>query len=203
MPRQSGISIGDFEELLNPNRAISSKISLSLDGIPDNFVVLLIVDLKNYAPTIIELLRVLQSEKKLGAYLTINKPVEDLAKLFKAQGIDSESIFFIDAISTLSDRKTVKSKNIAFLDSPTDLIGINSVISQQLSLQQKPGFVVFDSISTLLLYNKPMAVEKFIHALVGRMRGTSTQGFLIGVKSAEHASLIEIISQFVDKIVEV
>lgn len=200
--KPSGFSDFDFEQLLSPNRAINSKISLALDGIPNDFVVLFIVDLKNYAGTVVELLRVLQLENNTGVYLTINKPVEDLIRTFKAQRLDTEKIFFIDAISALSERKTLESQNIILLDSPTDLIEINNIVSKKIALEESK-FVVFDSLSTLLLYNKPMAVEKFLHVLVGKMRGSRVKGFLITVKSSEHAGLIETISQFVDKIVEI
>jgi len=198
-------SLGEFEELLSPGRGINSRISQALEDLPKNSAVLFIVGLKDYSTVLAELLRILQARKQQGngAYLTVNKPVEDLAKAFSRNKISTGSVFFIDAISILSGRKASSGKKAMFLDSPTDLIDMDNAISKQLSKSQKLGFVVFDSLSTLLLYNKPQAVEKFLHVLVGKIRGANVQVFLITVKSSEHAGLIETVSQFVDKVVEI
>ncbi len=195
-------SLKKFEELLSPGRNISLQILQGFEGLPKSFVVLFIVGVKEYAETIIELLRVLKRKKTKGVYLTVNKPVEDLAALFKKEKISSEGIFFIDAISALSERQTVDGKTTVFLDSPTDLIEISSAVSRQLACS-KSGFFIFDSVSTLLLYNRPQSVEKFVHLLVGKTRGEGIKGFLIIVKSKENAGIIETLTQFVDKSIEI
>lgn len=189
-----------FEELLSPGRNISLQIQQGLEALPKNYVVLLIVDLKEYTATAIELLKILKGQK--GLYVTVNKPFEDLSKVFHDEGIEEKDIYFADAISSLTERKTTNAKNVVFLDSPADLIEISNIVSKAIA-SSKTGFVVFDSISTLLLYNKRQPVEKFVHLLVGKMLGRKTKGFLIAVKSSESATLIETISQFVDKSIEI
>jgi len=192
----------NFEELLSPGRNISLQIQHSLEGLPKSFVVLFIIGVKEYSETIIELIRVLRRKNARGVYLTINKPVEDLAKLFRKEKIETEGIFFIDAISALSERQTVDGKTTIFLDSPTDLIEISNAVSKSLEVC-KVDFLIFDSVSTLLLYNKPQAVEKLMHLLVGKMHSAGIKGFLIVVKSSQNSGIIETLSQFVDKSIEI
>ncbi|HIH21671.1 MAG TPA: hypothetical protein HA222_03380, partial [Candidatus Diapherotrites archaeon] len=113
-------SLGEFEELLSPGRGINSRISQALEDLPKNSAVLFIVGLKDYSTVLAELLRILQARKQQGngAYLTVNKPVEDLAKAFSRNKISTGSVFFIDAISILSGRKASSGKKAMFLDSP-------------------------------------------------------------------------------------
>jgi KaiC/GvpD/RAD55 family RecA-like ATPase len=193
----------DFESLLDPGRKIMLKIMQALEDIPESFVVLFIIKADDYSMLLAELLKVLLERNQKGIYLTVNKPVEDLLKAFNARRIKTESVFFIDAISALVERKTLSSKNTLFLDSPTDLIELSNAFSKKLDSMQGLDFVVFDSVNTLLLYNKQPAVEKFIHLIVGKMRGKKLKGFLIAVKSSESAGFIETISQFVDKSIEI
>jgi len=192
----------EFEDLLSSSSSVRSKISETLKAQPEASVFLLIVDLKSYQTCIVETVRLMQSLRGFGVYFTVNKPFADLSQHLSSKSIDSSKIFFIDAISSILERSGQDSPGAAFLDSPTDLIEVNNAISKSLSAK-KAGFVLVDSLSTLLLYNKPMAVERFVHSLVGKIRGERCLGFLVAVKSAEHSGFVETVSQFVDCIIEI
>lgn len=195
------ISESDFEDLLSAANAVRSKIHEALKTQPESSVFLVIVDLKNYQTCILEIVKLMQSLRNFGVYFTVNKPFQDLSQQLAPKGIDCSKVFFIDAISAISERSGADSSSAVFLDSPTDLIEVNNSISRSIP-SKKASFVLVDSLSTLLLYNKPMSVERFVHSLVGKIRGEHCMGFLLTVKSAEHSGFVETVSQFVDSIIE-
>jgi archaellum biogenesis ATPase FlaH len=62
---------------------------------------------------------------------------------------------------------------------------------------------VFDSVSTLLLYNKAESVERFVHNLAGKIRNLQTIAILLMVHLEEEKDTIRVISQFCDKTIEI
>lgn len=190
-------------ELLSPRREIDLKINKCLEGLPDSYLVILVVSLKDYTATAIELVRLFQKDGSEGIYFTINKAVEGLCALLEHSQVDCSKIHFVDAITNVAGRKEVYTKNSYYLESPTDLIEIDTKIDELLSQPNtKRNFLVFDSISTLLIYNHPEAVEKFCHSLIGKIRGKKVRAVFLMVRSEKDKGTLEAISQFCDKAIE-
>ena len=59
-------------------------------------------------------------------------------------------------------------------------------------------FLFFDSLSTLLIYNKPITVAKFIHFLSGKMRMWRVKGIIISLEKESDKELLSELSQFCD-----
>lgn len=196
-------SIEEFEELLRPGRRINLQLLKYFEEKPRKFIAILTVYLKDYTRTTVELMKVLEKQKGKCLYVTVNKTAEDLIKLFSKNKVSSKNIEFIDLITNIAGRSKLKGKNIKYLDSPTDLVGIASVISKKIEKSKEAEFIVLDSISTLILYNKREAVEKFSHSLAGKMRGKNITGVLVMVQSAETKGITERLSQFADEVIEI
>jgi hypothetical protein len=60
-----------------------------------------------------------------------------------------------------------------------------------------------DSLSTLLIYNKPDAVVKLVHSIANKVRVENVQGVFLMIKTEENLDIIKIISQFADTVIEV
>ena len=84
----------------------------------------------------------------------------------------------------------------------TELIDVRdfgiSITEAITALELKEKFIFFDSIDTLLIYNKEEVVLKFIHFLIGRIREWNVKGIIVTVEKTE---IIPQLSEFCDKVI--
>ncbi len=196
----------ELTDLINPRRGIDLKILRYLEELPkEQFTALLLVEPTNYSKINYELLRLLISHTKgKGMYITLNRSYEFMKETLAKEKIDTEKIYFIDAISKGTGDKTIIKENVQYIESPRNLTELSVAIDELYQkLDEKPKFLVFDSISTLLIYNDIASVERFTHMIIGKLREWKIKGVLLMVKSEEHKGVVNSLSQFCDRILEI
>ncbi len=196
----------ELSELIDPKRGIDLKILRYLEELPkEQFTALLLVEPTNYSKINYELLRLLINHTKgKGIYVTLNRAYEFVEETLKKEKIDTEQIVFIDAISKGTGKNIVSRENVEYIESPRDLTALSVILDETYQkMTEKPKFMVFDSISTLLIYNDVSSVERFTHLIIGKLREWRMKGVLLMVKSEEHRGVVNSLSQFCDRILEI
>ena len=180
-----------------------NKMDLSKEfkDLPENFIVSVIVPTDNYEEVNMHILnRFIGEEDKHGIYITLNRPYDNIIELMKKDKIDIKKLSFIDCISK-EIKKTKGNVDCIFVRSPADLTEI-AVALDDLFERNKHGFIFFDSLDTLLFYNKLDRVIKFIHFITGKMRIYDIKGILLGLHEKTTEELIGEIAPFTDKIIK-
>jgi len=164
------------------------------------YVALATVTAKKYQKTNLDIIKHLTEEENVpGVYVTLNKPFTTIKKLFTKNGIDVRMVIFIDAVTELESNKMKKEQNCLFIGSPENLSDISLAMDQAVrSVPGKEKFLFFDSLSTLLLYNKAVTVARFIHFLAGKMRAWKVKGIIISLEKESDKDLIEELTQVCD-----
>lgn len=176
-------------------------LSNEFEDLPENFIVSVIVPTDNYEEVNMHILnRFIGEEGKQGIYITLNRPYDNIINLMRREGIDIKKLSFIDCISKEISKPKIKTGCI-FVRSPADLTEI-AVALDKLFEHSKHGFIFFDSLDTLLVYNKLDRVIKFIHFITGKMRIYGINGVLLGLHEKITEELIDEISPFTDKIIK-
>jgi archaellum biogenesis ATPase FlaH len=67
---------------------------------------------------------------------------------------------------------------------------------------KKPEVTVFDSLSTLLVYEDPSVVTRFVHSIISVFRSMGSKSVLISLKDDVKTELVKDLGMFVDKVVE-
>jgi KaiC/GvpD/RAD55 family RecA-like ATPase len=165
-----------------------------------NYVALATIDAKEYQATNIEIIRYLTiSQSTPGVYVTLNKPFETMRDLFVKKSINTDMVIFIDAVTKTSGGAIEKTDHCLFIGSPENLSDISLAMDQAVrAVPGKERFLFFDSLSTLLIYNKPSIVAKFIHFLSGKMRSWNVKGIIVSLERDSDKELLEELSQFCD-----
>ncbi len=151
-------------------------------------------------------------------YATINKPASTIKD---EMGIEARNISFVDAITQLvgtirhgGEMFMVSKRGIEeiiastndgciYVKSPENLTDISTAISEAVdSMASEKRFVLFDSLSTLLLYNDVASVARFAHFLTGRLRMWRAKGVLISVENSS-GELVSQLSQFCDAVIRI
>lgn len=165
-----------------------------------DYIALVLVDAKNYQKKCIDLIKKLTEKENIpGVYVTLNKPFEIMQRILESEGIDTRKIIFIDGITQTAGGKIEKTHNCLYIGSPEKLGDIGMALDQAVSsIPSDEKFVFFDSLSTLLMYNRSGTVGIFSHFLTGKMRVWKVKGIIISLEKESDEVLINELTQFCD-----
>lgn len=146
---------------------------------------------------------VIANAKKLSGksvcYVTLNKTYESVKELLRKKKVKTDNFVFIDAIS-----KTIKgvpeADDCYFVASPGALTEISLVISK--FLKHNFDYLVFDSLTNMIIYAKKAPVAKFLSSIVNKIKSTDTKAVFYVLKAGQDESVIKQSGMFVDKILE-
>ena len=163
-----------------------------------NQTILLLMPSLDYNQDIIKIIK--QLSGKSVCYLTLNKTHDSLRELFQKKKINTENLVFIDAIS-----KTIKSvpnqtKGCYFCSSPSALTEISLTISK--FLKHNFEYLIFDSLTNLLIYQKKAPVAQFLSSIINKIRDSHTKAVFYALNMEEQEELIKEASMFVDNVIE-
>jgi archaellum biogenesis ATPase FlaH len=172
--------------------------------IDEGDVVLINVTSKKLAETNTEILDWYISKKKSGVvYVTVNKPFSDLINGFKKANIDTNKIFIIDAVTPRKFVGGERLENAVFIGSPKELTNISITTTSTIKKFKEAKVLIFDSISTLLIYNKFNVVKDFIHFISNKMKELKITFTMICIKDMTDEKVISQISAFADKVINI
>jgi hypothetical protein len=160
---------------------------------------LLAISNGDYNAEIIDSLK--QLSGKSVCYVTLNKTHQALQEIFIKNKIDMENIVIIDAIS-----KTIKTTqkiedNIYFVSSPGALTELSLAINKFLDYDFE--YLIFDSLNSLLVYQKVSIVKKWVSSIINKIKESNTRAIFYTLNLDEQKDLIKETSMFVDKVVNV
>jgi len=159
---------------------------------------LLLVDGVHYNDLILKTVKSLS--KGSICYITLNKTYESLKEHFKKNRINLKNIVFIDAISPTLKKTPKEMPNCYFVSSPAALTELAIVIDK--FLEHKFDYLIFDSLTNLMIYQKKAHVAKFILSVINKIRAGKTKAIFYALKVEEHEALIEETGMFADKVIE-
>ena len=163
-----------------------------------DYILLITVDAKSYQNAVINVLKFLVNEQGTpGVYVTLNKPYEIMQRNLASNNIDPRLVIFIDASSRAEGTKKVE--NCLYIGNPEKLSDMSVAMDQAIkALPTTDKFLIFDSLNTLAIFNKPATVARFIHFLAGKMREWKIKGVIITLEKETEQSLLDELTQFSD-----
>ena len=165
----------------------------------NNSILILIIPTTTYSKVIMDTAK--QISKNSVCYITLNKTYKSLIGSFKKHNIDTKNMYFIDGITNVVIEKSKDSSKCIFLGAPNKLNELNINISKVLE-SGKIKYMLFDSLSTLLIYEKPMTVVKFAHALTSKLRSWDIAAVFSILKEDITPDLSKSLYMFADKVVD-
>tara|TARA_Y100000310_G_C20659102_1_gene803644 strand:+ start:434 stop:967 length:534 start_codon:yes stop_codon:yes gene_type:complete len=163
----------------------------------ENKTTLLLMPSTEYNKDIIEVVK--QISNKKVCYITLNKTYDSLVEIFKKKGVNTNNLVFIDAISK-TIKKITEVDNCFFVSSPGALTELSLVISK--FLKQGFDYLIFDSLTNLMIYEKKAPVAKFLSSLINKISATKTKAVFYALSVKEQDELIKECSMFVDRVID-
>jgi len=166
-----------------------------------DYILLITVDAKNYQKTAIDVVKFLVNEQNIpGVYVTLNKPYDIMQRSLNNNGVDARLIIFIDATSRTESGKV---ENCLYIGSPEKLSDMSVAMDQAVKALPSEKFLIFDSLNTLSIFNKPATVARFVHFLTGKMREWKVKGVIITLEKETDEALLDELTQFADARVDI
>jgi KaiC/GvpD/RAD55 family RecA-like ATPase len=136
--------------------------------------------------------------------ITTNQPAAVLEKLYASRGIDLSRIFFIDAITRYAIGKASGiTQNCRFINSPSNLTDLGIAITEVLNRRSAgKACLLFDSISTMLIYIPSINISKFIHFITSKLRLVDATGVFLAVEKGLDPLLLTQLTTYVDIVID-
>lgn len=182
---------------------VREKLQVHL-GTSSEYVALAKVESTAYQEVNLGIIQYLTTTQHVpGVYVTLNKPYATLIKLFQAHQINTDMVIFIDAVTKTAGGAVEKTDTCLYIGSPQNLSDVSMAMDQAIrAIPSTEKFLFFDSLNTLLLYNKPATVAQFIHFLSSKMRIWKVKGIIISLQKDSNKELLDELSQFCDVVME-
>ena len=161
---------------------------------------MVIVPDTSYSKNLLDFAKQLSEKYKDVCYVSLNKPYGHLIKSFEDHKIDKNFFFFIDAVTRPSN--PVKKENYIFISSISALTDLSIAITKTLETRKYKS-IIFDSLSTMLIYHEAATVTKFMHSLIGEVRAVKCIGVFTCLEGDVKSSLIKDLGMFVDEVVKI
>jgi hypothetical protein len=169
----------------------------------DSAIFLYISDPARMKQTNLDIVANLTARDKSCIIITTNIPSSILTKLYSKNGIPMDKIHFIDAITKYSlGSIPVGVPNTTFTSNPGNLTELGIAISEALKKRKDNTALIFDSISTLLIYLSSPNISKFIHFISNKIRLLDVKGIYLSAEKGLDPLLLAQISSIVDMVME-
>lgn len=160
-----------------------------------DYIFLITVDAKSYQKTAIDIVKFLSEQNIPGVYVTLNKPYDIIQRALANNGVDTRLLIFIDAASRTEPRKV---ENCLYIGSPEKLSDLSVAMDQAVKALPSDKFIIFDSLNTLAIFNKPATMARFVHFLTAKMREWKVKGIIITLEKETEPALLDELTQFSD-----
>lgn len=185
------------EKKENPSILTKDGINLGADV---SQIIVLIIPEDNYTERLVKVVKELSKLPTKLCYISLNRPYISLINIFQKAGLNTDNIYFIDAITRTAQLAT-KCTNCEFVSSPGALTELSVTISNIMETNQY-RYIIFDSLSTLLVYESDNTIAKFVHFLMAKVRVAGCNAVFTCLKQDADSILVKDINMFADKVID-
>lgn len=161
--------------------------------------ILTLVPFEGFVPIMTQIIKGVYQDtgdKKI-CYVSLNKPAKAMLATLHGEGLTVERFHIIDAVTKMAISNPKPMENTTYVSSPAAFGEIYSAFCQLLD-QEDFGAVILDSISTILVYEQPGVVLKFLHILITKTSVKGCHGAFICLKEDMNAQLLRELNMLVD-----
>jgi KaiC/GvpD/RAD55 family RecA-like ATPase len=167
------------------------SIPEKLDRLKDKSVYLLAMSPEHYVYVREYLPKMLPKNDRPCLYVSLNQPLAYLAHYLDTLGADKSGFRIIDACPA----KLSKSPASGALSLTKLSMDITHAADEG-----KYRFLIFDSLTTLLVYSDQNTAERFMHYLINKLRLLGTGGIILVVNDDASKKVTPTLAQFCDEV---
>ena len=157
--------------------------------------ILISVQPTKYQSTINSLVKELHKETL--CYISLNKTYESIKEVFDKQHVQDHVI--VDDISKTIKKVEGQKKDCYYINSPAALTELSLVINKL--LEYEIDYLIFDAVSSMLVYRTAHEVENFLQTITSKIKGTKTKAVFLIIKNKQSEEVLEQASTYFDEVI--
>jgi hypothetical protein len=178
------------------------RIQEALDYLPDDYIVFIETSAEDSFEVSTSLVKYFSSKNDKGIVLSANRPYVNLMSIYEKNNIDVSKIFILDCLSK-SQHADVPADNVAFIENLSALTDISLSIEEHMNGMPGKKFIFFDSLTTMLIHNKPYVLARFVHNIFTKMRLKGIGGIIVSLQDSSNRDIKAEIAQLCDKVIKI
>jgi hypothetical protein len=152
-------------------------------------------------------IEIIQDVSSMGFHtlvITTNFPYSVLLKLYLENGIDPANVSFVDAVTRSSIGNVDNMPGVVrYVNNPANLTDLGIAVTEMLKeLSEKKVCILYDSVSTMLIYLSSPNISKFIHFVTNKLRLMNISGIFLAAEKGLDPQLLSQLTTFVDTILD-
>lgn len=171
----------------------------------DKRIILALSPSRTYRNNTLQIIKEIQKGSGLRIIvICVNQPATFLMDFYGRNGIDTNRIFFIDAITQYATGIVPENvENCRFVPKPNDLTSLGIAVTSILKKFEQEKTVIFlDSVNAMLIHTSSSDLSKFIHFIISKLRIMNIAGILLAVEKGLDPVLLSQLTTFTDDLVE-
>ncbi|UCH71788.1 MAG: hypothetical protein JSW62_05155 [Thermoplasmatales archaeon] len=178
------------------------KLEKELSGLPDDYIIILETNADSSFEMSMASIRFLADKNDFGIIVSVNRPYKNLVSMYEKNDIDISKMFVLDCVSK-SLNGEMEADNVVFIENVSALTDISLSVNNYLNSAEGKKFVFFDSITTMLIHNKPYVFARFVHSILTKMRLNGVGGLLVSLQDKTNREIRAEIAQLCDKVIQI
>jgi hypothetical protein len=171
-----------------------------LKGLPGEWIVMLEATAEDVQGINLAAVKALTGQGQTGIIVSANRPSKNLLGVYAANGIDPGKVFIIDCISKTYDPNPPANDHVVYVDTVSSMTSISIAFDEMVRKLGAGNFFLIDSLTTMLVYNKPDAFGRFIHGILTKSRMVGVNGFLASIEGGTNPEIRAELAQMCDKV---
>jgi len=179
-------------------------VLVSPEELAKNQIFLILTSAGNIRDRNIEIIRDLSALGYHSVVITTNFPYSILRKLYEQGGVDLTKVSFIDAVTRNSFGSAEDIPGVVrYINNPANLTDMGIAVTEVLKEHHSGKVcILYDSISTLLIYLSSPNISKFIHFVTNKLRLMEISGVFLAVEKGLDPMLMTQLTTFVDTVID-
>ena len=182
---------------------MGAPIEIELKNLPEESIVLVVTKAESAFESGLAIVKFFTQKGEGGIILSASRPFSNLRDIYRKNAIDSKKLFVLDCVSKNEGVSVQTDKNVIFLENASDLTQISISINTLIKSNKNIKFILIDSITTMLIHNKPDILARFIHSILTRMRIAQISCFSISLENEVNREVQAEIAQLCDKVLNI
>jgi hypothetical protein len=175
---------------------MKKRIEKEFNSLKEKSVVLTILPKDGFEKLNFHILKTILNQGVSGAYVSVNRPYDNLICVMKKNKVDHENLLFIDCVSASGEQE-----KCTFLGGSESLTNIGIAL-EPVYKSADHSFIFLDSLDGLSLYHKPEVIIRFARSLIDRIRKSNMHGVMIGLHEDTDKKIIDELSIVSDNVLD-
>jgi len=165
-----------------------------------NRIFIMVLPNDTYAECILEISKQYSTSFNKTLYISLNKLFSVLSDNLINDDVELSKFHFIDGITKTILPDVNDTEECTYVPSASDLKSLAMAIALELNKSEYDA-VIFDSLSTLQIYNEEKKVIDFIQSFIGRLRMSKLNSSFTCLEEDTNSILIKKLGMIVDRII--